>query len=352
MPPWIRRTALLVCVTSLVTVLVRAADKPVAVEAKPTTTLTDAEKFPPPKWVKDAEKLKPASRPATRPIMAVERVMIISIDGLRPDLLLRGDMPNLHKLYRTGAYSFWARTTPNSITLPSHTSMLTGVDPRKHGIEWNTDLPLSVPFFPRHPTLFFYGKKMGYKTAMVAGKTKFDMLEVVNTLDASVIKDKKGDKDSDIAESAGQIIQKVKPDLMFVHFPGGDAAGHKYKWGSVEQMDALAAIDVALGNLLASARNAGTLAGTVVIVTADHGGAGNGHGPDDPRSRHIPWIANGPGVRAALDLNTSDETSIRTEDTFATACWLLNIPYAKIDGKPVESAFKGPAKELLSDVKK
>lgn len=346
----VRWCLLVVCGGGL-TLGLAAADKAEQPKAEKTAELTDAEKYPPPKWVKDAEKMKPGTRPATRPVMEAKRVMIISIDGLRPDLLLRGDMPNLHKLYQTGAYSFWARTTPNSITLPSHVSMLTGVDPRKHAIEWNTDLPLSVPFYPRYPTAFFLARKSGYKTAMVAGKTKFDMLEVVNSLDASVIKDKKTDKDADIAEVAGKILQSVKPDLMFVHFPGGDAAGHRYRWGSKEQMTALAAIDVALGKLLDSARAAGTLDETVVIVSADHGGAGLGHGPDDPRSRHIPWIANGPGVRAGLDLNTNDETSIRTEDTFATACWLLNVPYGKIDGKPVESAFKLPAKELLSDVK-
>lgn len=347
----LRRSLLVVCVTGLVAALAISADKPPAAK-KPVVAdaETTVDKFPPPKWVKDAETLKPGTRPATRPIESVKRVLIISIDGMRPDIMLRADMPNLHKLYQTGAYSFWARTTPNSITLPSHVSMLTGVDPRKHGIEWNADLPLSKPLYPRVATIFFNAKKAGYTTALVAGKTKFDMLEVEGTLDASIIKDKKGDKDIDIAEAAGKIVRDRKPEVMFVHFPGADAAGHKYRWGSAEQMKALAAIDIALGALLDACRSAGTLSETVVIVSADHGGAGLGHGPDDPRSRHIPWIANGPGVRPGLDLNIMDETSIRTEDTFATASWLMNIPYGKIDGKPVESAFDGPARELLSDV--
>ncbi|GIW74943.1 MAG: hypothetical protein KatS3mg104_0006 [Phycisphaerae bacterium] len=61
---------------------------------------------------------------------AEPRVLIISIDGLRPDLALRAEMPNLRSLLRNGSYSFWAYTTPAAITLPSHTSMLTGCDHR------------------------------------------------------------------------------------------------------------------------------------------------------------------------------------------------------------------------------
>jgi len=68
-----------------------------------------------------------AAAQTTRPVPAIERALIISIDGLRPDLLTRAETPAIHKLIKTGCFSFWARTVPAAITLPSHTSMLTGV---------------------------------------------------------------------------------------------------------------------------------------------------------------------------------------------------------------------------------
>ena len=68
-----------------------------------------------------------------------KRILIVSLDGLRPDLVLRGDTPTLHRLLPQSSFSFWARTTPHAITLPSHTSMMTGVIPRKHEVEWNRD---------------------------------------------------------------------------------------------------------------------------------------------------------------------------------------------------------------------
>src|SRR5262245_18128368 len=76
----------------------------------------------------------PASQPAgadpTR-----RRVLIISVDGLRPDVMLRAKAPNLHGLMERGAFTCWAQTTAVAVTLPSHCSMLTGVRPQKHQIE-------------------------------------------------------------------------------------------------------------------------------------------------------------------------------------------------------------------------
>src|SRR4051812_34808613 len=79
-----------------------------------------------------------------RPVPAIRHAIIISIDGGRPDVLLRANMPSLRKLMETGCFSFWAQTIPMSITLPSHTSMLTGVSAERHGVMWNSDLPEGV----------------------------------------------------------------------------------------------------------------------------------------------------------------------------------------------------------------
>ena len=68
----------------------------------------------------------------TRPVPGIDHVLIISVDGLRPDVLLRADTPNMHTLFHNGSFTFWARTTAQSITLPSHVSMLTGVVPEKN----------------------------------------------------------------------------------------------------------------------------------------------------------------------------------------------------------------------------
>ena len=76
------------------------------------------------------------------------RVILISIDGLRGDILSNPaytkDCPNLTRLMRDGAYCSNVQSVFPSLTYPSHTSMITGVTPAKHGIVNNR------PFTPEN----------------------------------------------------------------------------------------------------------------------------------------------------------------------------------------------------------
>ena len=275
--------------------------------------------------------------PTTKPA----RVFIVSIDGLRPDMALRAKTPTIHQLMETGSFSFWARTTALAITLPSHTSMLTGVTPRKHEIEWNKDLPLKEPVYPNFPTLFEVAHKKSYTTAMVAGKSKFGALAKPGTLDWMWIAAESHAEDPQVATHAMQILREHQPQVMFIHFPSTDNIGHAKGWGSPEQLSTIEAADAELGKVLAVLDELELRNQTLVIVTADHGGAGRTHIPEDARARHIPWIAVGPGIRRNIDLTTYADLVINTEDTFATACFVLNLPLDKrLDGKPVKEIFE------------
>ena len=59
----------------------------------------------------------------------IEHVVIISMDGVRPDAIDAIDTPALDRLMAKGAYSRHAQTIDPSFTLPSHTSTLSGVVP-------------------------------------------------------------------------------------------------------------------------------------------------------------------------------------------------------------------------------
>ncbi|HWP39388.1 MAG TPA: hypothetical protein VNL70_00585, partial [Tepidisphaeraceae bacterium] len=49
-----------------------------------------------------------------RPVPAIDRVMIISVDGLRPDVMLRAQVPSIRQLLQRGSFSFWAQTVPTA----------------------------------------------------------------------------------------------------------------------------------------------------------------------------------------------------------------------------------------------
>src|SRR3974390_973466 len=110
-----------------------------------------------------------------------QHVFIVSIDGGKPAAISRSHMPVLQKLAAEGACTWTAQTIYPSITLPSHTSMLTGVAPQKHHILWNTWKPKAGVV--RVPTIFAEAKGRGLSTAMFVGKEKFRPLLQPATVD-------------------------------------------------------------------------------------------------------------------------------------------------------------------------
>jgi hypothetical protein len=319
--------------------------------------------------------------PAARPVPAIRHVLIVSVDGLRPDLLVRASAPNLRALMNAGTFTLWARTTAQAVTLPSHMSMLTGVTPQRHQIQWNHDLPLSKPVYPKGYTLFDLARRYGYTTALVSGKGKFDIFDRPGALDWRWVAPKPADEpatrpaaeraepaiaeewpddstkarkekleDATVAAEAVKIIREHRPDLTFVHLPHVDNVGHLLGWGTPEQIRAVGDADLALGQILEALEDAGLTDATLVVVTADHGGAGRTHGADDPRSRHIPWVAAGPGVRRNFDLTRYPDLTVNTEDTFATACFFLGMKAPPgIDGKAIREVVR--VDELLRAAK-
>lgn len=274
----------------------------------------------------------------TRPAPRIARVLLVSIDGLRPDVLLRADAPAIRALMKRGCFTMWAQTVAMAVTLPSHTSMLTGVPPEKHGVLWN-DVQ-SVPRYPAWPTLFELARSAGYTTAMAAGKPKFSTLARPGSLTWAFVPTGSNASDRAVADTAAAWIGRSSPQVLFVHLPDVDVTGHADGWGSPRQLAAIAEADRCVGRLLDALGRQGLLDSTFVLVTSDHGGAGKTHGPDDPRSRFIPWIAAGPGVRPDYDLTAERDLTVRTEDTFATLGYVLGIkPPRPVDGRPVLQIF-------------
>lgn len=260
-----------------------------------------------------------------------KHVFIISFDGGKPSVMKESKMPTLFAMEKTGATQWGAQTTIPSITLTSHTSMLTGVDPKKHQVYWNDWQPEKHPI--KVVTSFQLAKRKGYKTAMFAGKEKFKHLNLPGTLDKFDIPSYSCKK---VAADAAAYIVSEKPNLCFIHFADSDGAGHTYGWGTPEQKQAFADEDEALLVVRQAIKKAGIEKNSVIIMSADHGGHDKTHGYNIPEDMTIPWIAWGRKVKK----NFTITAPVTTYDTAATALWLLDVPIpSDWDGKPVTSAF-------------
>jgi arylsulfatase A-like enzyme len=304
-----------------------------------------------------------------------DRVIIVSIDGLRPDAIEKADAAVLRTLIERGAYCSKAQTVRPSITLPSHTAMLTGLDYERHGIAWNTYRSGYII----HPTVFSVLHQTGRSSAMFFSKDKFHFLanpNCVSWIYGPPVPDQSPPRENanDIERLKARLKQEEEPakkpppplkpgelatrarllgrafaeswpaqkwPLTFVHFREADEAGHQNGWMGPEYIDGVRAVDQALGTILATIEKNGGFERTALIVSADHGGSGGSHyrwlDPDKSENVTIPWICVAPGVPAGLKI----ERVIHTYDTAPTALSLIGVGAPEgIDGRPVGEVLR------------
>jgi predicted AlkP superfamily pyrophosphatase or phosphodiesterase len=241
-------------------------------------------------------------------------------------------MKHLMTLMQSGAYSLNAQTTYPSVTLSAHASMLTGMCPSKHGVNWNDYIPENG--YAQGTDLFDLAHAAGLKTYMYVTKKKLGQLTEPSSLDKFVFVN---DRDTVLMD---RLIEEFPQDfgVLFIHFGITDGMGHSYGWLSSQQLSVLYRADQAFGKFLKEldARNLRT--DTLIIVTADHGGHLSTHGSNSPEDMTIPWIAAGPGIQSKLLTSP-----IHTMDTAATAAFALGLSIpAEWDGVPVYEAYGLP----------
>lgn len=266
------------------------------------------------------------------PAARAQHVLIISLDGARPDALrAAGAGPALEE----ASYTMTAQTTRPPVTLPSHMPMVSGVGPEKHGIREN-DWQLGMPY-PAVPTIFTVAKQAGLRTALftqksyvraIANPQVMDRVELVPWRPATLA--------ADLAAAAGAYIRSARPHVVLAHISDPDAFGHAEGWMSFAYLQALRRSVAGVATLRQALRDAGIDAQTLVIITADHGGIDKDHRVLVPEVLTIPWIVLGPGVKRGTTL----ERSIVIYDTAATVLYALGLQIpVGWDGKPVVEAF-------------
>jgi predicted AlkP superfamily pyrophosphatase or phosphodiesterase len=266
------------------------------------------------------------------------KAVVITLDGFRPDAIVQANTPTLFRIASEGAVTLHAQTVSMTFTLPSHTSMMTGLVPERHGINWNDDHEghtERVAF----PTMFDIATAHGLTGAMFVGKSK--MLPIVHNGSPQQV-DMPAIGQVWLADSVSAHVVRYletlngsrKPDLMWIHLPDTDIAGHASGWMLPQYLAAVRHLDSTVAVLWTTLkRTYGD--NLVLIITADHGGSGTGHSDGGPLARTTPWIVWGKGVtpqKLTVPVNATDVAP--------TMLWAIGIdPPADWDGVPLKAAF-------------
>ena len=247
-----------------------------------------------------------AAAPDPEPRAVETRVLAISIDALNPAALSKlgpSRTPALHRLMDEGAFTLNARSQVESTeTLPNHTSMVTGrrvqASSGGHGVTWNVHRPgTTVQQAAGHDvsSVFTVAHAAG-STALFSAKEKFTLFKRSwpDGIDRTLIHEA---DDPGLMRAARSDLLQADREFTFVHFGHADLTGHASGFMSPAYLDAVEQVDALVGKLLRAIDTHPELAGTVVILTADHGGNGRNHkDPTKYANYRIPFLVWGPGV--------------------------------------------------------
>ena len=242
-----------------------------------------------------------------------QHLVLISLDGF-PAWLWKDEsliLPNLRKLAADGA-SAKAMTVSNpSITWINHTTLVTGVNPRKHGVLFNGLLVRQGDGKPPKieqwvdkdklvfwPTLYDIAHEAGLTTAecdwVAITRAKTINWSFAELPDANGIVAKEMLADGTVTpqqiawtqpgqrkgitfqdymwtQAACHIFKTHRPNLLLYHTLTTDSTHHTYGPGSLASFTALSYADRLVGDLIKAVDDAGQRKNTTFIVTTDHG---------------------------------------------------------------------------------
>lgn len=216
-----------------------------------------------------------------------QRVLLISIDGLRSDAIEHTDYGNY--LIKNSAYSLNVTTVNPSLTLPCHMSMFHSVTSDVHGVIENVYTPSES-----------LGK--GITEALLDGGKTSAMFYNWKELE-SLVTQGSTEKNCYIPgetegwERANQLVSDAciahitdePSDFVFLYLGFLDESGHKHGWLSDEYYYALNESFKLVDNVIASAKEMNY----TVIITSDHGGHDFGHGSEMKEDMTIPLFIVG-----------------------------------------------------------
>ncbi len=290
----------------------------------------------------------------------IRNVVLISLDTTRADHLgcyggPKEATPHLDALAASGE-RFEHAWSPVPITLPAHSSMLTGLIPPAHGVHDNINYRLRPSVTTLAEILGEHGfQTAGFVSAFVLDH-RFGLAQGFATWDDRFENAVRTDfgverRGSETAAHAVRWLKghATKPFFLFVHLydphaPYDPPEPFASRFPDDPYAGEIAAADAAAGTVLAALDELGVRDSTLVIVAGDHGEMLGEHGEPTHtyfiyRSAiHVPLIVAGPGIVPGRVL----EPAAGLVDIVPTVCGLLGIdPPAGLDGRDLSGWLHG-----------
>lgn len=245
-------------------------------------------------------------------------VVLVTIDTLRSDRLGRGWTPTLDRLAAEGLRFTAARST-SPLTLPAHTSIMTGEWPPLHGARLNGSV-----WAAQTPPMARRLKSAGYRTMAVVAAfvldRRFGLADGFDTYDDQITRAPDAMDRLQAERPGGEVVSRAVAQLASVptdapwflwvhlydpHAPYAPPAEDLARSGGDPYNGEVSAADRAVGRLMDAVRSRSDDARTAVLVMGDHGESLGEHGEPThgmllfDAALRVPVIVRAPGVAPA-----------------------------------------------------
>ena len=222
----------------------------------------------------------PQSRPA-----APSSLLLVSLDGVHPDFLGRGDTPHIDRLARDGVRAEWMNPAYPALTFPNHYTLVTGLRPDRHGIVHNTMQDRALGRFAVSDRGAvgdgrWWGGEPLWVSAERAGLATATLFWPGSEAAVGGVRPRRWHAYDEawpitgrVETVAGWLAEPAatRPRLVTMYFEHPDLAAHTHGPHSQQLRASMRAVDAAIGTLLERLDDAGVRTSTDIVVVSDHG---------------------------------------------------------------------------------
>ncbi len=211
-------------------------------------------------------------------------LILISVDGLRPDYLARGVTPNINALAASGVRARFMRPSFPSLTFPNHYTLVTGMRPDEHGIVNNNMEDPNIPetkfalsnrdavsdrrWWDQAEPVWVTAEKAGVRTATMFWPGSEAPIHGVRPEQWMPFDGKLPNSDR-IAQILTWVDEPKRPSFMTLYFDSVDHDGHEFGPDAPQTTAAMAEVDARIGDLVAGLKARGVTAN--IVLVSDHG---------------------------------------------------------------------------------
>lgn len=246
------------------------------------------------------------------PSPKASHVVFLALDGWATQSFENDldNMPTVKKLMEEGCYTFRKRSTMPSSSATNWATIFMGVPPEMHGYNaWDSKVPAIEPYAVGKngmpPTVYTLLAEQRPE-AVSACIYNWDGIGYV--VDTAAVgfhlydpgyhdqSDSTYDMLSYTRRQAVRYLEENKPAFFTFYIGDVDLWGHGSGWESEEYRKCLAQTDEAIALVIQTLKDQGMYDDTVIVVTSDHGGMGNGHGGFTLKEMETPFVIAGKNV--------------------------------------------------------